>query len=115
MNWKVFHSQNPDKSGAKKETFGFNTSKPAPKAKELNEFKDGMLNILKNAVTTNKTNDFQEKLKQDCKKMKQNDKVFVAADKTTNFYKVTVDDYNKLLEIMNSDPFFNNIFRRCSF
>ena len=57
MNWKVFHSQNPDKSGAKKEKFGFNTSKPAPKAKELIEFRDGMLNIIKNCVTTKKTND----------------------------------------------------------
>ena len=50
MNWKVFHSQNPDKSGAKKEKFGFNTSKPAPKAKELIEFKEGMLNILKKRI-----------------------------------------------------------------
>ena len=87
MNWKIFHHQNPDKSGNKKETFGFKTSKPAPKAKELSEFRDGMLNIIKNVVMTNKTNDFQEKLKQDCKKMKQNDKVFVTADKTTNFYR----------------------------
>ena len=56
MNGKVFHHQNPDKSGARKETFGFKTSKPAPKAKELIEFRDGMLYIIKNCVTTNKTN-----------------------------------------------------------
>ena len=54
--------------------------------------------MLQTTKTTNKTNDFQEKLKHDYSKLKNDDKIYVAADKTTNFYKVSVEDYDKLLE-----------------
>ena len=98
MRWKAFFYLNPDKSSSMKENFGLPTSKPAPKIEELDEFREGMLNLLKTTETTKKTNDFQEKLRHDYNKMKKEDKVFVAADKTANFYKVKVEDYNKLLE-----------------
>ena len=79
MRWKAFFYLNPDKSSSMKENFGLPTSKPAPKIEELDEFREGMLNLLKTPETTKKTNDFQEKLRHDYNKMKKEDKVFVAS------------------------------------
>ena len=42
-------------------------------------------------------NQFQNQLSQSIKEIKQSDKVFLLADKTTNIYKVSTDTYNKLL------------------
>ena len=44
------------------------------------------------------SNDFQSKLRNDCNKILASPDVLVAADKTTNYYEVKVEDYNDLLQ-----------------
>ena len=41
---------------------------------------------------------FQHKLKEDSNKVKSDPKMYIAADKTTNFYKMDDDTYNELLK-----------------
>ena len=81
-----------------KETFEFKSTNPAPSQPELKEFEDSLLELIKNVEFTNKTNNLQEKMKQDIKNMKSENKVFLPADKITNYYKTEVNEYNKLLE-----------------
>ena len=38
---------------------------------------------------------FQRKMKDDIKKLKNDDKIYVAADKTSNFYKLTPEKHEK--------------------
>ena len=45
----------------------------------------------------NQCNIFQKQLPTDIKRIKETDFVLVSADKTTNMYKMSVQDYNKLL------------------
>ena len=52
----------------------------------------------KNVQFNNTNNQFQKKLAQDAEKIKKDDKLLVAADKTTNFYRLDPPTYNKLLE-----------------
>ena len=53
---------------------------------------------MKNIEFLNQRNDFQDKLKTEEEAIKNEDKLMVAADKTTNFYKVDPEKYQELLE-----------------
>jgi hypothetical protein len=97
MQWAAFFFLNPDKSGRTRNTFGLPSSKPAPNLPELQEFKAGLLDIAKNVEFNKKTNPLQQKMKSDIKTIKDSDKVYFEADKTTNYYKVTADKYKELL------------------
>ena len=97
IRWKVLHFLNPQKP-SKKETFGFNSTKPAPSVPELKEFENALAEIIKEVKFTKETNDFQNKIKKDCKDIKSESKIFAAADKTSNYYKTDPEDYLKLLE-----------------
>ena len=44
------------------------------------------------------SNTFQKHLKEDIKKIVDEERMFIAADKTTNFYKVTNDKHDELLK-----------------
>ena len=45
-----------------------------------------------------RSNPFQQKLKKDQKNIRSEKRIFVSADKTTNFYKMDPAEYKKLLE-----------------
>ena len=45
-----------------------------------------------------KTNPFQEKLKAEINEIRNEPKLIIAADKTSNFYKVSSQSYSSLLE-----------------
>ena len=59
-----------------------------------------MLNLVQNVEfkNINNSNPFQKKLSEDVQKIKKDNKLYVAADKTTNFYKISPDSYNDLQE-----------------
>ena len=97
IRWRVFHYLNPNKSN-KKETFGFTSTKPAPSHPDLKDFENGIADIIKNVKFKKETNEFQKKLKKDVLDIKSESKVFIAADKTNNYYKTEAEDYTKLLE-----------------
>ena len=106
MKWKILHHFNPPKAGKNiKETFGFTTMKAAPRpppdciaAKPFKDFEDGLLDIIQSIEFRQTTNQFQKKLNEEIHKIRQDKNVFVAADKTSNFYKMEPSKYNELLE-----------------
>lgn len=98
IRWRTFFFLNPETTTEHKETYGFKSTKPEPFVPELKEFEDGMLELVQNVQFKKTSNQFQKKLSEDVQKIKSDSKLFVAADKTTNFYKLDPDSYNDLLE-----------------
>ena len=98
LRWRViFHLDPPERASSDKEYFGFKSLKPAPPVEGLKEFEEKLVGLIENIETKEVTSDFQDKLRKDTKDIKKEEKVIVAADKTTNFYKVTPETYNNLL------------------
>ena len=99
LDWRVYCYLNPKCGRNSKETYGFRTTKSPPFVQETKEFKDEWTNILQNIeFTDTSTSKFQRKLAQDARKIRKDDKMFIPADKTTNFYKLEPKTYEKLLE-----------------
>ena len=82
---------------SEKQTFGFRSRNCPPAVEELANFEDDLMLMTKNVEFRNINNTFQEKLKNDIKELRENDKVFVSADKSLNIYKMEKDEYKKLL------------------
>ena len=98
LRWRVHFHLNPTDKPQTKQTYGFKSLKTAPPVKGLEEFEDGLVDLIKSIKTKQVTTDFQDKLKTDTSKIKKETKVIIQADKTTNFYKMTSDDYKELLD-----------------
>ena len=97
MRWKAFHFLNPV-TAADKETFGFKTKNSPPAIAEMKHFEEGMINIIQNIEYRKVECQFQQDLKDDIASVKSDNRLFVKANKTTNFYKLETPEYNKLLE-----------------
>jgi hypothetical protein len=98
VRWRSFFFLHPEVTPEQKETYGFRSTKSPPPIPELKEFEDGMLNLVQNIEFTNVDKQFQKKISSDTKKIKEDDKLLIAADKTTNFYKLKPEDYDTLLK-----------------
>ena len=98
IRWRAFFYLNPDLKCKDKETFGFRSTKPAPIVPELKDFEEGLLNIIQTIKFNNVNDEFQNKLKEDIKDINNENNLYIKADKTTNFYKISPEDYTKLLE-----------------
>ena len=95
MKWRSHFFLNPQPTGIKKETFGFNTSKAAPIIPKLKTLEDNLLKLVKDIEFREHNNSFQNKLKHDARNIKNEEKVLIKADKTTNYYKMEKDDYKE--------------------
>ena len=81
-----------------KETYGFKSSKNPPPVEELKDFEDDMLKMIQFVKFKQVNNPFLNKLKENTDRIKNEPKLLIAADKTTNFYKLEPSTYNDLLE-----------------
>ena len=89
---------NPPSKTNRKENFGFKSLAPSPFVKELKHFKDGLISLVKDIQFENRHNTFQNKLEKDLKEIKNEKRLFVAGDKSTNFHKMTPQVYKQLLD-----------------
>lgn len=96
MRWKAYHFLNRDKA-AEKETFGFKTKNCPPVIKELRNFEEGMTRIIQKVKFRKIECQFQKGLNDDITSVKRDNRLFVKADKSTNFYKLDAAKYNQLL------------------
>ena len=98
MRWKAHFFLNPDTTSSYKETYGFKSTKNPPPVEELKDFEDDMLKMIQSVKFKQVNNPFLKKLKEDTDHIKNEPKLLIAADKTTNFYKLEPFTYNELLE-----------------
>ena len=81
-----------------KETYGFKTRKCPPQCEEMENFEKDLMNIVRNIMFQENTDEFQRKLKKDIKKIKYSPNVLVPADKTNNMYELKPEEHSKLLK-----------------
>ena len=98
LRWRVIFSLNTNNK-EEKNTYGFKSTKTPPVVPELKPFEDEFIGVIKNIeFDENRTNAFQEKLKTEVKNIKNEPNLIIAADKTSNFYKVGSQSYSSLVE-----------------
>ena len=96
MRWKLFFWLNPNAS-SKKQTFGFKSENTAPANILLKPFEDDLLETISKIEYKKVTNPLQTRMEEDKKKINECDDIIVQADKTSNLYKMSPDQYKKLL------------------
>jgi hemerythrin superfamily protein len=64
-----------------------------------------MLSLIQNVQFRNHHNEFQDKLSQDLSKIRADENLLVAADKTTNFYRLDAPIYDKLLDTAMTETY----------
>ena len=77
--------------------FGFKTKNTPPQCVELEKFEDDLLNLARNLQFKNTHSQFQNQLKSDVSRIKNDPNVLVFADKTNNMYQFSKSDHEKLL------------------
>ena len=95
---KTYYCNTLDESNEQIETFGFKAKFLPKQEEELKIFENDMFNLVKQVRFRKVNNKFQELIKKDVKMIRNSKKIIVAADKTTNYYKLQIHEYNKLKE-----------------
>ena len=97
MRWKALFADNDEEKKESKENFGFKTAKTPPQHDLLNAFEDDIYELMRSIEFSNSKSPFQQKLDKDITQLRNSGKVIVPADKTTNMYLVSTEQYQKLL------------------
>lgn len=103
MRWKALFLEKENGNKQEEvpiETYGLKTNNTPPQVQELIAFEKELIELTKKIKFRRGTNEFQSKLKQDIRSIKQSEKVYTPADKTSNMYKMSKERYEQLL--MNS-------------
>ena len=80
----------------KTETYGLKNLKTPPPIDELAAFENDLIELVKNIKFRPVLNQLQRTLKSDIKLIQQSNKTLTPADKTSNMYRLTKEEYNKL-------------------
>ena len=97
MRWRAFFYLNPITNVSEKETYGFKSRKTPPAIDEMRVFENRMTDLIQNIEFDNRNNEFQRQLQKDIRKINEDPNLIIKADKTTNFYKMSPDNYNDLV------------------
>ena len=97
IRWKTYFFLKPKEKPKQKKTYGFPSTKTAPKIPELTMLEDEMLKMIQNIKFRRPNSQFQYQLATDVHKIMNSKELLVPADKTTNYYKINADAYEKLL------------------
>ena len=100
LRWKAFFydRNNTNDDGEKDEKFGFRTENSPPSNAALSGFESDIHDLIQRINFRKHENEFQTKLKNDVQKIKNSDKIIVAADKSTNLYKMSSNEYRKIVQ-----------------
>ena len=97
MRWKATHHDNSENDVVAKETFGFKSARVPRPLEPLKAFEEDLYNMICNIEFKNRHNTFQQQLNRDVREIKNSKEVYIKADKTNNYYRMTSDRYVQLL------------------
>ena len=80
----------------KTETYGLKSQITPPQINELAAFENDLIELVKNIKFGTVHNQLQGTLKSDIKLMQQSSKIVTPAGKTSNMYRLTKEEYNKM-------------------
>ena len=95
--WRSYIYLNPADI-EKKNTYDFRTTKCAPSVPELKEFETELIELVRN-VKFRRTvrNTLQNTLRSNMSENQQDQRLYVATDKSNNYYRMELEDHQKLL------------------
>ena len=99
LRWKAYHfcKENRENNSGQCKNFGFKTVVTPPQNEDLNAFENDMYDMIRNVEFTNVRNEFLDHLNRDIESIRSSKNVLVFADKSTNLYELSHDNYQKLL------------------
>ena len=97
LSWRALFKLNPSHVRNVKECYGFRSTRAAPRIAELKAFEKDLVKLLQNIKFRKRSNKFLGELNKQCRKISQQNKLIVPADKTTNNYLVTTEKYKSLV------------------
>ena len=99
MRWKAFFflKGNSDKE-TDRDYYGFTSKKAPPQIEELKAFEDDLTTMIENIRFRKVNEPFQNKLKEDIRLIASSDDIIVRADKAKHVYRMSKDQYTKLLQ-----------------
>ena len=98
MRWKALEFFGKSNSNSNTEIYGFQSIRCPPAVEDLSNFKNDLLLMIK-YIEFRKINDnFQEKLSNDIKQIKNSGKVFLSPDKSRHVYKLGQSEYKMVLK-----------------
>ena len=78
-------------------SYGFKSTATPPSADCLTAFENDLYELIRGIQFTRHLNNFQQQLSSDVREVRNSNSILVLADKTTNMYLVSKDEYGKLL------------------
>ena len=98
VRWKaLFFDQSNDNDDSHNANFSFRTVNTPPQNEHLKYFENDLYEMARKIQFRRTHNSFQKQLSKDAKQIRQSSEMLIAADKSTNLYKLTVQEYEKLL------------------
>ena len=94
---RVYAFLNPIEKQHEKETFGLNSTKAPPNCEELDVLKDKLYDLIISIKFRNHSNHFQSTLKRDIQRIVDDNRLLIAADKTTNLFHLNKEVHDELL------------------
>ena len=95
MRWKALFFMSRNES-LQMENYGLPTAKCPGQVKEMVQFENELLLLAKNIEFKSLSSTFQTRMKNDLKSMRDSGKTLTPADKTTNMYRLSPEEYNRL-------------------
>ena len=96
MRWKAHFFVEPNNSD-RIQSFGFESEKTPKPHPAMIAFENDLCNLANSLEFTKYRSDFQKRLQNDIKEIRNSPDMFVFADKTTNIYKMPPDSHDKML------------------
>ena len=84
------------KKKSNQQRYGLRSFNIPPPVKELAAFESELIELVKNIKFQKVKNQLQNQLKEDIKKINQSDKTLTFADKSSNMYRLTKEEYVKM-------------------
>ena len=98
IRWKLFFfDKNSESNEQLNNNVGDRSLITLPKKEHLNTFENNLYDRVQNIEFKKVKSSFQDQFQNDAKKIKQDPKLLIPADKTNTLYRLTTDEYNKLL------------------
>ena len=97
-SWRALFKLNPDIVSRVKETFGFRSTRAAPRIPELKDFEQDLIKMVQSIKFRKRSNPFLENLKKENSKIASQNKLIIPADKTSNNYLVPPKKYKDLMQ-----------------
>ena len=96
MRWQAFFYEQGN-SKYIPENYGLKSLNYPPKIKKMTNFENDLINLLKSIKFRETESSFQRQLTEDIRTIKSTKTTLTFADNTSNVYKVTKEQYEKLL------------------